>query len=103
VGTSSSPIFKGFPLFKKIYIKKKKNPNAIIYLQYAVIFSSGQIPAVSSSNQEAASSTPNGAHENTEADTTCSPRNLYDDYASSEDEDVCPTCLEGNHFFDLVP
>lgn len=76
-----------------------------------------------SSNQEAASSTPNGAPENTEADTTtCSPRNSrchsdasikssleneeagnLDDHASSEDEDVCPTCLEGNHFLDLVP
>lgn len=90
--------------------------------------------ALSSSNQEAAaSSTPNGAAENTEADIILSPRNsrchpessikfslenggagdlnggagdLYDCASladEDEDEDVCPTCLEGNHFLDLVP
>jgi hypothetical protein len=77
--------------------------------------------ALSSSNQEAISSAPNEAPENTESDTVLSsPRNSkchpessikfslenggagdLSDCASpeDEDEDVCPTCLEGNHFF----
>ncbi|XP_059446840.1 probable E3 ubiquitin-protein ligase RHB1A [Corylus avellana] len=65
-----------------------------LFNKYAGFFSSGQMHGLSSSSQEAASSTPNGAPENTEADTTtCSPRKSRC-HSSEEEEDVCPTCLE---------